>query len=321
MSSFLGIDTSNYTTSVALCGDVDRSVRRLLDVPDGARGIRQSDGVFMHIKQLPSLYEELLKGIDVSEIKAVGVSTRPRSVDGSYMPVFVPGESFARVCAATLGVPLYEFSHQDGHIMAGICSCGDVAGFDGEFYSVHLSGGTCEILKSRFTDFGFCSEIVGGTKDISAGQLIDRVGVSLGMKFPCGREVTENALLAEKSKLRLSVSADGGYINLSGAETQAIRLVDSADKAQLCRAVLECIGKSLIKALCGVGAEKVLMVGGVSSSEFLKKFLIEEGKGIDFSFASSELSTDNAYGIARLAQRRYEYGAENCNGKPDKRLH
>lgn len=317
MSLFLGIDTSNYTTSVALCGEIERSKRRLLDVPAGARGIRQSDGVFMHIKQLPALYTELLDGIDMTKLKAVGVSTRPRRVEGSYMPVFVPGEAFARVCAATLGVPLYEFSHQEGHIMAGIASCGDENGFDGDFYSVHLSGGTCEILKSHFTENGFCSEIAGGTKDISAGQLIDRVGVALGMKFPCGREVTECALAAEKPSFKLSVSVKDGYINFSGAEAQAMRLTDSAGKNELCRATLECVAESIAAALSQIGAKKVLMVGGVSSSEFLKRKFTEEGIATEFRFAADELATDNAYGIAFLAKRRYEYGTENCNCKSD----
>ena len=120
MSLFLGIDTSNYTTSVAVCGNRQQDIRQIIDIKDGMRGIRQSDGVFVHLKTLPELYEKL--DIDFSKVKAIGVSTRPRSVDGSYMPVFLAGESFARVVSKTLGIPLHSYSHQDGHIMAGIMS-------------------------------------------------------------------------------------------------------------------------------------------------------------------------------------------------------
>ena len=303
MSIYLGVDTSNYTTSFALTGDIDRSVRKILPVPEGQRGIRQSDGVFMHIKQALALYKELVDGLDTKDIRAVGVSTRPRSVDGSYMPVFLAGETFAGIIAATLSVPLYEFSHQDGHIMAGIMSADRLDLLNNEFYSVHLSGGTFEILKSGYNGYNFDTEIVGGTKDISAGQLIDRVGVACGIKFPCGKEVSKLAAAADGKLPLFSVSENKGYINFSGAETQAMRLVGEVPTQRICRAVIECIGKSIIKALNSVKAKTVLMVGGVASSEILREYL-SRNCDIDFIFASSEMSTDNAWGIAKLAKMR-----------------
>ncbi len=302
MSLYLGVDTSNYTTSFALSGELDRNERQILPVPEGMRGIRQSDGVFLHIKQAPKLYESLLCGIDTRKIKAVGVSTRPRSVDGSYMPVFLAGEAFAEVIASTLSVPLYRFSHQDGHIMAGIMSAKREDLLEKEFFSVHLSGGTLEILKSRYDGNIFKSEIVGGTKDISAGQLIDRVGVNLGLSFPCGKAVSALAEKAEKA-VRLSVSEKGGYINLSGAEAQAMRLIGEEKQEDICLGVIECIGKSLIKALKSASADEVLMVGGVASSGILRKYL-ENNCDMSFAFASPEMSCDNAWGIAKLTQKR-----------------
>lgn len=303
MSIYLGVDTSNYTTSFAVCGDIDLSVRKILPVPDGQRGIRQSDGVFMHIKQAPMLYSELTEFVDVKQVKAVGVSTKPRSVEGSYMPVFLAGEAFARVVSDTLSVPLYEFSHQDGHIMAGVFSANKSDLLNNEFFSVHLSGGTFEILKSRYNGYNFDTEIVGGTKDISAGQLIDRVGVACGIGFPCGREVSRLAAMSDGKLPSLSVSENNGYINFSGAEAQAMRLVGKAPMKNICRAVIECIGKSIIKALNSVGANSALMVGGVASSDILRTYL-NDNSDIDFIFASNEMSTDNAWGIAKLAEMR-----------------
>ncbi|MBQ7794142.1 MAG: hypothetical protein IJ366_06420 [Clostridia bacterium] len=302
MSLFLGVDTSNYTTSFALSGDFDRSERQILPVPEGQRGIRQSDGVFWHIKQAPELFGKLTDRVDTSKIKAVGVSTRPRSVDGSYMPVFLAGEAFASVVSSTLGVPLHRFSHQDGHLMAGIVSAEREDLLEKEFFSVHLSGGTLEILKSRYDGNIFQSKIVGGTKDISAGQLIDRTGVALGLSFPCGRKLSELAEKADR-KITLSVSEKDGYINLSGAEAQAMRLIGKDSAENISRAVIECIGKSLIKALKSVCADEVLMVGGVASSSVLREYL-RKNSDISFSFASPEMSTDNAWGIARLTQLR-----------------
>lgn len=309
MSSYLGVDTSNYTTSFAVCGDIDCSVRKILDVPEGARGIRQSDGVFMHMTNAPALFKQLCENADVAKIKAVGVSTRPRSVEGSYMPVFLAGKTFAEIIGNTLNVPVYMFSHQDGHIMAGIESAGRHDLLNNEFYAVHLSGGTCEILKTRYENNQFNCEICGGTLDISAGQLIDRAGVAMGMKFPCGREITENALLCSEAPYHLSVSSKNGNINFSGSETQVMKLTDGEyDRKKLSRAVLDCVGESLLKALSAVGARNVLMVGGVSASAYLKKYLTENSKNTEFIFAAPEFSTDNAWGIAKLVQRRSEYG-------------
>lgn len=301
MSLYIGVDTSNYTTSFALCGDIDRSVRKILPVPEGQRGIRQSNAVFAHIKQAPELYAELAGGVDLKEVKAVGVSTRPRSVDGSYMPAFLPGETFAHIISSTLGIPLYAFSHQDGHIMAGIMSAGRYDLLEREFFSVHLSGGTFEILRSKYNGSNFDVEIVGGTKDISAGQLIDRVGVRCGMSFPCGREVSALAGRADGDLPLLKVSENNGYVNFSGAETQAMKLVGNVSTEKLCKAVIDCISESIVKALCSVGAKNVLMVGGVAASDVLRTQL-KEKCDIDFVFASSEMSSDNAWGIAKLAE-------------------
>ncbi len=313
MSLYFGADTSNYTTSFALAGDTDKMVRRILDVAEGQRGIRQSDGVFAHIKNAPALLDELSADIDLSKVKAVGVSTRPRSVEGSYMPVFVAGETIASSVATALGVPLYRFSHQDGHIMAGLLSAKREDLLEKEFYSVHLSGGTFEILKSHYDGNIFPSEIVGGTKDISAGQLIDRVGVKCGLKFPCGKEISRLAEeyrdtkpnLKGDSKIKLSVSEKDGYINFSGAETQALKLAETEDLGLISYALIEVIGKSLIKALKSVGAKEVLMVGGVASSKPLKEYLLSSCD-IDFCFADAEYASDNAWGIAKLTQLREE---------------
>ena len=232
MSIFLGFDTSNYTTSTAAVGgDFILSERQILDVKKGQRGLRQSDAVFLHIKNMPELYGKLAAEIDKADIKAVGVSTKPRNAAGSYMPVFLAGQGYAKIAADTLGVPLYEYSHQDGHIMAGIVSGGCEELLERDFLSVHLSGGTTEILRSSFTGYAFENKIVGGTKDISAGQLIDRVGVSLGIKFPCGKAMETLSEKAEKC-MRLKVCTDGGFANFSGAETALLRAnISNEEKA------------------------------------------------------------------------------------------
>lgn len=302
--STIGFDTSNYTTSIGWTdGKNDINIRQILSVKEGMRGIRQSEGVFQHTKLVPSLFHQLSQDVDITSVKAVGISTRPRNIEGSYMPVFLVGDSYGRVVSDTLGVPLYEFSHQDGHVMAGIYSCNAFELLDCDFISVHLSGGTTEILKSRYEGFNFTHKIIGGTKDISAGQLIDRVGVKMGLHFPAGKSLEQMALEAQNS-VKLPISVDGGYMNFSGSETKSFNLLQNTDKNSLALGILENVRDTLTKAVNNAindtGIRKVLFVGGVASNTIIKAGL-ENKLNADVYFSSKEYSTDNAVGIAYLA--------------------
>lgn len=323
MSIFLGFDTSNYTTSVAAYdGSNIVNMRKLLEVKKGERGLRQSDALFAHVKTLPGLFGELSKEIDMSLVSAVGVSSKPRNAEGSYMPVFLAGEGYAKVVASTLKVPIYKFSHQDGHIMAGIVSGNAQTLLEKEFLSVHLSGGTTEILKSRYNGYNFDNEIVGGTKDISAGQLIDRTGVMLGLDFPCGKELEILSYKAQ-NELKMKVSADGGYLNFSGAETALIKMISDNSPEDIAYAVLMHVAKTLAKVINNSIIENsvgdVLIVGGVASNKLIKEYLNENVKGRLY-YAEPQYSTDNAVGVAALAEKGGGMinGAKNGYGQSDK---
>ena len=303
MSLYLGIDTSNYTTSVATVGDCEENVRKIIDIKEGMRGIRQSDGVFVHLKELPKLFDRLK--IDMRKIRAVGVSTTPRRCEGSYMPVFLAGESFARVIAKALDIPLYTYSHQEGHIMAGILSGGFSELLKKPFLAVHLSGGTTEILKCEYKDYHFETEIVGGTLDISAGQLIDRLGVKLGMKFPCGKEIDKLSRECEEKPIKLKTSVKDAYINFSGMETKLLEMTKDCDAGVLARSALTFIGESLARAINSIACDDVLFVGGVASNSLLRSYF-EDKLSASVYFATPELSCDNGVGIAELARCEHE---------------
>ncbi len=302
---YLGFDTSNYTTSVAASGDVQLNVRELLEVKKGERGLRQSDALFQHIKKLPDLFEKISKNIDMNKVDGIGVSTSPRNVDGSYMPVFLAGHGFAKVCADALGVPLCSFSHQEGHIMAGIYSCNNFSLLEKPFISVHLSGGTCEILLTRYEKGHFISKIIGGTKDISAGQLIDRVGVALGLEFPCGKEL-EKISESYQKVIKLPVNSNDGYINFSGIETKTLSLINGEGQSDLAYSLFDAISKALSKSLNFCVNEykcpDVLIVGGVAANSIIKNNLCKNVNA-NIYFASVEYSTDNAFGTALLCER------------------
>lgn len=303
----LGIDTSCYTTSLAVVdqnGNLVCEKRRMLNVKKGARGLRQSEGFFQHVMNLPELLEEIRDNVDMDMIGCIAVSTRPRNQEGAYMPVFVAGEKFAKTLALGLGLPMFTTTHQDGHLMASAKSCG----FDHtvDHLSVHLSGGTSEILKSQWNQNEFIVEITGGTLDVSAGQLIDRVGVALGFDFPCGKHL--DGIWGKSSKnLRFPVSVKGSYFNLSGAETYGLKYAEAGEKAEdiskgLFEAVTRTLEKSLLKASEESGIKTILMAGGVSSSKYLSTHLPKalKASGVDVHFCEPAYAADNAIGVAIL---------------------
>ena len=307
---FLGVDTSNYTTSLCV-SDGSRIIaeeRRLLPVKDGEMGLRQSDALFHHTVALPMLCNALFenKNIDKRMIRAVGVSARPRDVEGSYMPCFLAGVSFATAFANALSVPLYDFSHQCGHIMAALVSgkCKEIA--ENDFLSFHVSGGTTEALHVSSLRDGLKCTVIGGTLDLNAGQAIDRCGVTMGMKFPCGREMDE---LSQKSNKKFSpkVSVKDGYCNLSGLENICKRMIsEGEEKCDVCRFTFSYIARTLAKITENIRSDHpglpVLYAGGVMSNTFIRDSLSKFEK---VYFAIPKYSCDNAFGISCLTAYKY----------------
>lgn len=311
---FLGIDTSCYTTSVALInegGELLGEKHKLLSVADGERGLRQSEAFFKHINNLPALYEEVIKGQDLSDLKAIGVSSQPRSGGSSYMPVFYAGLRAAQLLAATVNVPLLQTDHQQGHIAAAVFDTGLQAQ---EFLAVHLSGGTTEVLRVNRQSGGYKSVILGATADINAGQLIDRIGVAMGMPFPSGRYLDEMAMQYTGEPLLLPISATASVCNFSGTETAALReLQNGADKRALAHGVLSAVCRTLTKMIGSIayyeGIGQVLVAGGVSSSRYLREnlpaLLEKRGMHLELHFAAPQFSADNAVGVAQLTKDKF----------------
>lgn len=299
----LGFDTSNYTTSVAYFdGEGGKSAGRPLDVARGQLGLRQSDALFAHVKRLPEVVDTLFKGAEAPEISAVGASARPRNVEGSYIPCFLAGASQGEVLASALKVPFYAFSHQEGHIAAACWSAGRPELMDGPMLAWHLSGGTTELLYVRPEGPGFSMEIIGGTNDLAAGQLIDRAGVLLGLGFPCGRELDRLASAAQSGDYFKVGVKDFGF-SLSGVENKINQLhlkgappEETAYYALM--SVVDAVRRISERAQSEYGGLPLLFSGGVASNSLLRR----EIGGI---YAEPEYSTDNAMGVAILTHRRF----------------
>ncbi len=301
--SFLGIDTSNYTTSCAIYND-DGTVlqkKKLLPVKEGELGLRQSDAVFHHTVQLPELMEELFSSFD-GDISAVGVSDAPRRQQGSYMPCFLAGVNAARSISAVTGRPLYRFSHQQGHVAAAVYSVGDETLLEKKFLAFHVSGGTTDaLLISPDRDEIIRAEMLASSLDLKAGQAVDRVGVMLGFPFPAGRFVDELALKSEK-KYKINVKLKDGSCCLSGVENKCRDMLKNGEsKEDICRYCIDYIMTALIKMaeyqLSALGDMPIVFAGGVMSSRVISSAL---SKRFGAYFAKSEFSCDNAAGIAYL---------------------
>ncbi|HWI65999.1 MAG TPA: O-sialoglycoprotein endopeptidase [Symbiobacteriaceae bacterium] len=311
---YLGIDTSYYMTSVALVDESGRLLedrRRPLVVGLGQRGHSPAEAVWRHVKALPEVIEPVLAQYG-RDIAAVAASTRPRPFEGAFLPPFKVSEGYGRTVAAALGVPFYASSHQEMHIMAGLWSAEQPP--EGEqFLAVHLSGGTTELIKTTRRPGGFDEELFGATADLHAGQLVDRVGVALGLPFPAGPHLEQLARQGTPGKVTLPSHVHGRTVSFSGPETAGQRLVGHAEPADVALAVIMCVAKTLEKwlrsAVEETGIKEILIVGGVASNgilrERLKEKLEHRAVGARLAFAQAQYSSDNAVGTAVLARANH----------------
>lgn len=297
---FLGFDTSNYTTSVAVYDGVCiQQKKKLLSVKHGERGLRQSDAVFQHTVNLP----ELIDQFEFESIQALAVSCRPRNMKGSYMPCFLVGEGVAQAVAKTNRIPLYKTSHQVGHILAALYSCQRLDLINQKFLAFHLSGGTTEaLLVTPDKDEIIRAQIIAQSLDLKAGQAVDRTGVLLGMDFPCGKELD---LLSQKSDktFKIKPSMKGADCSLSGVENKIKNMIDNGEaKEDIAKFALSCIARTIDAMTENIIGEygnlPVVFSGGVSSNSLIRNTI--ENK-YNAYFAQPEFSLDNAAGVALYA--------------------
>lgn len=299
---YIGFDTSNYTTSVAVFdGKKMINKRQLLTVKSGERGLRQSDAVFQHTVNMPALLDDI--SLDNCKINAVAVSTRPRNIDGSYMPCFLVGINNAVCLSRFSTAPLYKTSHQVGHILAGLYSIDRLDLINDSFIAFHISGGTTEALlvepdrKEIIT-----ARIIAQSSDLKAGQAIDRAGVMMGLTFPCGKELDRLSLLCNK-EYKIKPSMNGPDCSLSGVENKAKAMFENGeDKENISKFVLTCIANSIDemthRIIDNYGSLPIMFVGGVMSNTLIRKQITEKYNAY---FAKPDLSCDNACGVAIYA--------------------
>ncbi|MBQ8623493.1 MAG: peptidase M22 [Oscillospiraceae bacterium] len=306
MPDYLGIDTSNYTTSTALfSSDTGKCVqsKKLLPVKEGELGLRQSDAVFHHVNQFSELIEAL--PLNNGCLKSVGVSTKPRSAEGSYMPCFLVGGTVAKSIGAASDISVHETSHQIGHILAALYSCNrlDLVFGDKPFLAFHVSGGTTDcLLVTPDKENVLKVEEVATSLDLKAGQAVDRVGLMLGLKFPCGKEL-EKLAMDSLAKFKIKPTIKDGNCCLSGIENKCRDMLNKGEnKCDIALYCLKYIEAAILKmtscALDKYSDMPVIYAGGVMSNMIIRGSLSNK---FEAYFASPEYSCDNACGVAIYA--------------------
>ncbi len=289
MAGVLGLDTSNYTTSAAwFDGTQGDNVGKLLEVPQGALGLRQSEALFQHVKRLPEILSALKETGLPDRLTAIGASTRPREVEGSYMPCFLAGSSQGQGMAQVLSLPFYPCSHQQGHIAAAAWSAGRMDLLDRPHLVWHLSGGTTELLYVQ-------------------PEGVSVQGKRLGLAFPAGKAVDSLSLQAQK-KESFPVKVKERHFSLSGIENKMNALAEQGRAPEeICWYVLQCIIRAVEtatkQALAQYPGLPVLCAGGVASNALLRETMTRACQAI---FAPPRFSTDNAMGVAVLTWRRQQ---------------
>ena len=309
----IGIDTSCYTTSIAAIS-LDKKVifnkKIMLKVKDNTKGLRQSEAVFQHVNNLGEMSSDISSILNNYNVCGVCASVKPRPLEDSYMPVFTVGSNFGKLFSSLNKCTFYETSHQENHIEASLLT--NKIKNEKQFLSVHMSGGTTEILLVNKEGSGYKMDIVGKSNDISFGQLIDRIGVNLGYKFPCGKYVDEEALKCnEKIEKGLKTSVKEGYMNLSGIENQVNKIINNHSKEYICKLLLDTISRNLIKSILYISEkyniEEVVFAGGVSASKYISMKLKRELKknNIIAYFTEREYSTDSGVGCAVIGLKNF----------------
>lgn len=307
----LGIDTSNYASSIAVIdyekNEVLLNEKQFLPVKQGECGLRQQDAVFSHIKNLIDMLELVHNKFDLSRVQAVGVSVKPTNEEGSYMPCFLVGKLLSQMVKAVKDIPVIQTTHQDGHLNSALFSLNNESLYSQKIIVFHVSGGTTDMI---LVDNGNIVETVGSSNDLFAGQAVDRLGVKLGFPFPAGVYVSQLAQQCSET-IKPKVSVKGLSCNLSGLQNQCEKLIaDGRDNSYVCKYCLSFIARTLIKmaenARKEFGNLPIVFVGGVMSSGTIKE-IVQENMDNTY-FVQPVFSSDNAIGTAAVAARKVIYG-------------
>lgn len=222
------------------------------------------------------------------------------------MPCFMVGYSHGKLLADSLHVPLIEVSHQQGHVAAALWGAERIDLMDQPHLAWHLSGGTTELLLVEPMGKNVSCTKIGGTTDISAGQLIDRSGQLLKLPFPSGKYLDELSREGENGDF-FRVKCQNMTFSLSGVQNkvqqydqQAHAPAEAASYAL--KSICYAVAQATRQALNAYPGLEVVFSGGVASNTMLRR----EVAPLNPVFSPTQYATDNAMGVAVLTKRMAE---------------
>lgn len=319
----LGIESSCDDTSAAVISDgvLLSNVLASQEVHKAYGGVIPELASRAHqLNIVPVVSEAITRaGIKASDITAIAF-TRGPGLLGSLLV----GTSFAKGLALSLGCPLVEVNHLQGHILANFIREKDKEHRCPEFPYLCLlvSGGNSQIVK---VDSPLEYEILGQTIDDAVGEAFDKCSKMMGLGYPGGPVVDRLAKEGDPLKYKFSKPHVPGLdYSFSGIKTSLLYFVRDRmaedpmfmenNKADICasfqKALIDILMDKLIKAAKQTGIKQITIGGGVSANSGLRNRIEEEGRkrGWTTFLPEFRFTTDNAAMIAIAGYFHYLNG-------------
>ncbi|MDR2424021.1 MAG: tRNA (adenosine(37)-N6)-threonylcarbamoyltransferase complex transferase subunit TsaD [Prevotellaceae bacterium] len=254
-------------------------------------------------------------GVDRNQLNAIAFTRGP-----GLMGSLLVGISFAKGFAASIGIPLIEINHLQGHVLSHFIDNGQSASPPPfPFLCLLVSGGHSQIIKvNSWQNF----EIIGETIDDAAGEAFDKCAKIMGLPYPGGPVIDRLAQTGNPQAFAFARPkvADLNY-SFSGLKTSFLyflqkKVAETPDfialhKADLCaslqKTIIDILLDKLVKAAHETGIRDVAIAGGVSANSALGSELADTGKkhGWNVYIPQRQFTTDNAAMIAVAGYFKY----------------
>lgn len=272
-----------------------------------------------HLQNIVPVVDAAINEAEISlrELDAIAFTKGP-----GLMGSLVVGTSFAKTLALSLGIPLIDVNHMQGHVLAHFIKDEDKSAPAFPFICLTVSGGhTQVVLVKDHLDM----EIIGSTKDDAAGEAFDKAAKMLGLGYPGGPQVDKYAQTGNPDKFIFSKPRMQGYdFSFSGLKTGILYFIQDEVKkdpgfiqkniedlcASIQKTIIDILLEKLMKAAEDLSIKEIAIAGGVSANKGLRKALEDKSLelGWNIYIPRFEYCTDNAAMIAIAGKFKLEKG-------------
>lgn len=316
----LGIESSCDDTSAAVIrnGFLLSNVTASQSVHEAYGGVVPELASRAHQQNIVPVVDQALKkaGITQEQLSAIAFTRGP-----GLMGSLLVGVSFAKGLALSLGIPIIDVNHLNGHVMAHFIKeeGAEVRQPRFPFLCLLVSGGNSQIIKmNAYNDM----EILGQTIDDAAGEAIDKCSKVMGLGYPGGPIIDKLARMGNPDAFSFSKPNIKGYdYSFSGLKTSFLYSLNDWMKedpnfienhkedlaASLEKTIVDILMKKLQKAAKDTKIKDVAVAGGVSANTGLRNAFIDYGKRYHWNVFIPKFSytTDNAAMIAITGYYKY----------------